>query len=88
MEFAPKEKRIAYAPSFGIPKIPAVYKEKYKKWIMEIPYLSVREESGAKIIKELTGKDVPVLIDPTLMLTKEKWLSIAKMIRVSLTVHI
>jgi len=78
LEFAPKEKRIAYAPSFGIPKIPAVYKEKYKKWIMEIPYLSVREESGAKIIKELTGKDVPVLIDPTLMLTKEKWLSIAK----------
>lgn len=78
LEFAPKEKRIAYAPSFGIPKIPAVYKEKYKKWIMEIPYLSVREESGAKIIKELTGKDVPVLIDPTLMLTREKWLSIAK----------
>jgi hypothetical protein len=78
LEFAPKEKRIAYAPSFGIPKIPAVYKEKYKKWIMEIPYLSVREESGAKIIKELTGRDVPVLVDPTLMLTREKWLSIAK----------
>lgn len=73
-----KEKRIAYAPSFGIPELPDEYKERYKKWLSVIPYLSVREESGAKIVKELTGRDVPVLIDPTLMLTKEKWLSIAK----------
>lgn len=73
-----KEKRIAYAPSFGIPELPDEYKERYKKWLSGIPYLSVREESGAKIVKELTGRDVPVLIDPTLMLTKEKWLSIAK----------
>ena len=35
--------------------------------------MSVREEQGAEIIKKLTGRDVPVLIDPTLMLTKEKW---------------
>lgn len=40
--------------------------------------LSVREDDGAKIIKELTGKDAPVLVDPTLLLTREKWLSIAK----------
>ncbi len=58
--------------------MPDEYKERYKKWLSVIPYLSVREESGAKIVKELTGRDVPVLIDPTLMLTKEKWLSIAR----------
>lgn len=76
--FAPEHKRIAYAPSFGMPSIPEKYIENYKKWLSEIPYLSVREESGAKIVKELTERDVPVLVDPTLMLTREKWLSIAK----------
>lgn len=40
--------------------------------------LSVREDAGAKIIKDLTGRDAPVLVDPTLLLTKEKWLFIAK----------
>lgn len=40
--------------------------------------LSVREEDGAKIIKELTGRDAIILVDPTMMLTKEKWLSISK----------
>ena len=28
---------------------------------------------GAKIIKDLTGKDVPVLIDPTLLISKNEW---------------
>lgn len=78
LTFAPKHKRIAYAPSFGVSEIKPEYKEKYKEWISEIPWLSVREDDGARIIKELTGRDAPVLVDPTLLLTKEKWLSIAK----------
>ena len=40
--------------------------------------MSVREDDGAKIIKDLTGRDVPVLVDPTLLLTKEKWMTISK----------
>jgi len=78
LTFAPKEKRIAYAPSFGTDEIPQKYVEKYKKWISEMYKLSVREEAGAKIIKDLTGRDAPVLIDPTLMLTKEEWLAISE----------
>ena len=78
LTFAEKHKRIAYAPSFGVSEIKPEYKEKYKEWISEIPWLSVREDDGARIIKELTGRDAPVLVDPTLLLTKEKWLSIAK----------
>lgn len=78
LTFASKEKRIAYAPSFGISEIPDEYVGNYKKWLSEIKHLSVREESGAKIIKELTGRDAPVLVDPTLLLTREKWLTIAK----------
>jgi len=50
--------------------------------------LSVREEAGAKIIKELTGRDAVVLVNPTLMLTKEKWLSISKKQRINQKVNI
>lgn len=77
LKFADKQKRIAYSPSFGIEEIPNEYSELYSKYLSEMHKLSVREMAGAKIIKELTGKDVPVLIDPTLLLSKEKWLSIS-----------
>ena len=78
MTFAPKYKRLTYAPSFGVSKIPQQYKEDYKNWLDGIENISVREQEGAKIIKDLTGKDAIVVVDPTMLLTKEQWMSIAK----------
>lgn len=78
LTFALPEKRIAYSPSFGVSQIPQPYIDKYSLWLSEMEHLSVREEAGAEIIKELTSRDVPVLVDPTMLLTKEKWLSISK----------
>ncbi len=78
LQFAPKHKRITFSPSFGIAEIPDILKENYSKWLNEIPHLSVREEQGKKIIKDLCGRDATVLCDPTMCLSKEKWLSIAK----------
>lgn len=78
LTFAEKHKRIAYAPSFGISEIMPAQRENYKKWILGMNKLSVREDDGANIIKELTGREAPVLVDPTLLVTKEKWLSISK----------
>ena len=40
-------------------------------------YMSVREKQGAQIIKRLLDKDVPVVLDPTLLVTKEKWFKLA-----------
>ena len=76
--FAPPEKRIAYAASFGVSEIPEHKKEIYTRYLNEMKAISVREEDGAKIVKELTGRDVPVLIDPTLMLDKEDWQKVSK----------
>ncbi|MFQ7522828.1 MAG: polysaccharide pyruvyl transferase family protein [Terrisporobacter sp.] len=78
MTFAPRCKRLTYAPSFGVSKIPQQYKEDYKSWLEGIDNISVREQEGAKIIKDLTGKDALVVVDPTMLLTKEQWLSISK----------
>lgn len=78
LTFAPKGKRIAFSPSFGVSEIPVENQKEYKQWISEMSYLSVREDDGAKIIKDLTDRNAPVLLDPTMLLTKEKWLSIVK----------
>lgn len=76
LQFAPQHKRIAYAPSFGISEIPGPYVEDYRKWLSGMAHLSVREDAGAAIIQNLTGRKAEVLVDPTLMLTKEKWLQL------------
>ncbi len=73
LRFAPFEKRIAFAPSFGRDYVPDFNKKKITKFVSEIQNISVRELSGAKIIKELTARKAEVLIDPTLVLSKEEW---------------
>lgn len=78
LSFATSGKKIAYAASFGVSNIPLERQPEYKKLINEIDYLSVREEDGAKIIKELTGRHSEVVIDPTLMLDKSEWIKISK----------
>lgn len=72
--FAKKIKKISYAASFGKNDVDNKYKDLYKKSLMNFKALSVREERGKKIIKDLVDrKDVEVLVDPTLLLSKEKW---------------
>jgi hypothetical protein len=73
LRFAPREKRIAFAPSFGTSNIPVYDLRELGKYISEYEYLSVREQSGAKIIKELTGREAEVLVDPTLQLDGDFW---------------
>ena len=74
LNFVPENMpKITYAPSFGVSKIPSYQIEKTKKYLNRIQYISVREQAGKKIIKELIDKDVPVVLDPTLMLTIDEW---------------
>ena len=77
LRFAPKGKRVAYAPSIGRSYIPKYNRSVMRKYISEIDQVSIRESEGARLIEELTGKNVPVVVDPTLLLGKEHWENIA-----------
>lgn len=66
-------KKISYAPSFGNIKFPVECKKKAGALLNDFSKLSVREASGKKLIKELTGKEATVVVDPTLLLTKQEW---------------
>lgn len=70
--------RIAYAPSLGVTSVSRIKRNKIKRLISKFDKISVREETGANILKELTDKDVSVQIDPTLLLHKTEWSKIAK----------
>lgn len=41
--------------------------------VKDFDYLSVREDNGQKWLKELTGIEVPIVADPTVLLTGNEW---------------
>lgn len=66
-------KKISYASSFGIDKIPDEVKCDYRRWMQDYSHISTREESGAKIIMEVLGKNAQVVLDPVFLLEKTQW---------------
>lgn len=78
LRFVDEARRVAYAPSISTPTLPEALEANYAQWIKEFSAISVREDDGARLIKELTGLDVPVLSDPTLVLGTEIWEAMAK----------
>lgn len=76
--FAPEDKRVSYAASFGVSELTGEEEARIKPCIEGMKAISVREHAGAKIVKEIAGKDAVVLTDPTLMLDKNDWQSISK----------
>lgn len=65
--------KISYSTSFGVSSIPEKYNEKYKLFLRRIDHLSIREDSGVKLAKEIAGVTGKLVCDPTLLLTKEEW---------------
>ncbi len=81
LEFAEKEKCVAYAPSFGVEKLIEKFEDTFKNGLNHISHLSVRENEGAKIIENLCGEQAPVVLDPTMLLTKEEWEKFAQPVK-------
>lgn len=72
------KRKIAYAPSFGIPRIPDGMEEELRTYLESFSHLSVRERQGQGIVRDITGKDVPVVLDPTLLLERTDWAAAAR----------
>ena len=73
-----RRRKIAYAPSFGIPHVPEGMEEELRGYLAGFSHVSVRERQGQVIVEEVTGKTVPVVLDPTLLLDREEWGAIAQ----------
>lgn len=77
LSFADKKQRKSYAASFGISNIEEQLKDKYAKLLNEFNNLATREKQGSEIIKELTGREAEIVLDPTLLLDKDEWFKLS-----------
>ena len=76
LPFVPSEKRASYAASFG--EHPAENTVgTIRQALSEMPHISVREQSGVALVKELTGRPAVRCVDPVLLLPQERWQDLA-----------
>lgn len=72
--FAPDNmKKVSWASSFGVGQIPWYQRKRTRKYLERIEHISMRENRGAEIVSELTGRTVPVLMDPVFVYDKAEW---------------
>ncbi len=77
LEFVPDEvKKVSFSTSFGVPELPSRLHKHAKRFLSRIEHISVREDSGAEIVKNESGREATVVCDPTMMLTAEEWMHI------------
>ncbi len=72
--FVPDDiRKISYASSFGVARIPWYQKRRTAAFLKRLDCISMRENRGSEIVKELTGLDVPTILDPVFYFNKEQW---------------
>lgn len=70
------DRKIAFSASFGVDSIPN--DEKIADCLKQFRAISVREDTGKKIVMDLSNKDATVLIDPTLMIDAVDWRKLSR----------
>lgn len=74
LSFVPDNKpKIAYAPSFGVTSTSAKKEKMICDFVKRFDYVSVREKQGSDFLKRITGRDYPVMVDPTMLLERKDW---------------
>lgn len=69
-------KRISYAASLGVKKIPEEKRGEFKKFIDDFDKISLRETMAVDEFKKVTGVDAEVNIDPSFLVSEEHWQSL------------
>lgn len=71
-------KKVSYAASFGLSSLNEEYVLEYRRLLYGFPVISVREESGAEIVRKQLGLSARVDVDPTFLLNENEWRSACK----------
>lgn len=72
-----KSKCNSYAASIGLLEIDDAKKEQYISLLENFHYITVREKSASVLLENILCKNITVVSDPCLLLSKEKWASVA-----------
>lgn len=66
--------KISYATSFGVAQIKPKYRKIYKTFLDRLNFISVRENSGKKLVESVSSNNAEVVVDPVLLLDDKQWL--------------
>ncbi len=77
LDFDYRGKKISYASSMGSYLIDDSIKGKYKEALEKYYAISVREEHAANELKKIGIKNIQIVCDPTMLLSRKYWLSVA-----------
>lgn len=73
LQFSYDEKKIAYAASFGCDDLPQEKLSVYEEYLPKFKAIGVREETGKSIVKKIANQAATIVLDPTMLLTREQW---------------
>lgn len=74
LDFLPSNTvKLSYAPSFGTEEVDGVFYPRLKELLSDFKVLSVREDSGIKIIEDAVSCAAQQVMDPTFLLAKKDW---------------
>ena len=68
---------VAYAASIGVSEIPENKKDYLKQNVKSVKHISCREYEGAEALSRLLDRNIPSVLDPTLLLDKDAWAAYA-----------
>ena len=79
LTFAGKNQtKVSYAASLGVSRLPKKAKiRKIRRWTKGFSAVSVREQEGADLLKQMTDREAVVMPDPVCLLSAEEWNGIA-----------
>ncbi len=73
LDFVQREKKISYAASLGLSQLPEEVVPKYRKYLSDFSWISVRENEGARILEGILNRPIDVVLDPTMLVPLEEW---------------
>ncbi len=79
LSFVPDNiKKISYAASIGLDKIPEDMTSKYASLLSSFDSISVRESKGAELLETNCGVHAEIVLDPTMLINEKEWAKIEK----------
>ena len=70
-------RKVSYATSFGVSELPERYMREVTRFLPTFSAVSVREDSGADLTERATGSRPAVVCDPTMLLPRGEWGTVA-----------
>lgn len=78
LTFVRSGRKVSYAASVGLLELLPAEKRKFKLWIENYDYVSVRESSIKQYLESFVNKQIRRVADPSFLLKRKEWQSISK----------